>query len=37
MNIPVGFQTRYFRELEGDVPPTIEKRGTTLFIPCFIR
>lgn len=37
MNIPVGFQTRYFRELEGDVPPAIEKRGTTLFIPCFIR
>ena len=35
--IPSGFQTRFFRETEGDAIPTILNNGATIEIPCFIR
>ena len=36
-NIPNGFQTRYFRETEGDTLPTITTNNGWLLVPCFIR
>ena len=36
-NIPNGFQTRYFRETEGDTLPTITTENGMLLVPCFIR
>lgn len=36
-NIPNGFQTRYFRETEGNSLPTITTNCAMLLVPCFIR
>ena len=37
VNLPAGFQTRYFTESEGDVMPQVERRENMLVIPVFIR
>lgn len=36
-NIPAGFQTRYFVETESDAEPVIERDGSNLIVPVFIR
>lgn len=36
-NVPVGFQTRYFREIEGNTLPEIYVLNGSLYIPVFIR
>lgn len=36
-NLPNGFQARYFVETESDAEPVIEREGTMLFVPVFIR
>ena len=36
-NIPNGFQTRFFRETEGNTLPAITENCRMLLVPCFIR